>query len=197
MKRYTIFILNKVLTKTKTAYDGKGNPVERKNLGTPPVYPPTFVGKKPVYADTSDIHGDDYTRRTELWEDSAGTASDEQIYAACPRIRDDLAAQIRLVGNYRLGMLATPYMDRERETWTIQMMEAMAVDADPAAATPYIDGIAAARGIPREQLLEYVMGNVRLYLPASAAILGQQQALLDKIYSEQSVEKLLATTWPA
>ena len=55
---------------------------------------------------------------------------------------------------------------------------------------------AAERGIPLADLVAKVMENVNVKSLAGK-ILGQQQALLDKIYSEQSVEKLLAITWPA
>ena len=193
MKRYTLFVLNKVEQQTVLRH-GPNGLVERKNPGTPPSYPKTFV--KCVYADTSDPYGDDFTKRTQLWEDTVGSATDQQIYAACPRIRDDLAHQIRMVGNYRLGMLATPYMDRERETWKTQEEEALAWLADNAAPAPMLTAQAAERGIPLADLVAKVMENVNVKSLAGK-ILGQQQALLDKIYSEQSVEKLLAITWPA
>ena len=193
MKKYSIFVLNKIEQKTLLRHGPHGL-VERKNPGTPPSYPKTFV--KCVYSDTSDRYGDDYTRRTELWEDTAGTATDEQIFAACPRLRDVKAQEIRLVGAFRLNQLAEPYQPAERDTWPTQLKEAEAFQADPEAVTPMLDAIAAGRGIEKATLVTLVMGNANLFRVKSGEILGQQQALLDRVYATQSVEELLAVKWP-
>lgn len=132
----------------------------------------------------------------ELWDDTEGTADDSAIFYSCPGLRDARAAIIRRVGNERLEALANPYMSNERLTWPIQQQEAEAWRSDPTALTPMLDAIAANRGTTKPELVELVMGNVELFRTMSGQILGQQQALLDRIYSVQTVDELLAVAWP-
>lgn len=193
MKRYSIFIIPKIAEEYITV-NGPNGPVRRKNISVNPVYPSTFV--RCVYTDESDLYGDDPTRRTQLWEDAEGTATDAEIFAACPRLRDWQAGQIRQTGAFRLNQLAEPYQPAERDTWATQMTEAERYLADPAAETPMLNAIAAGRGIPLAELVTLVMGNADLFRMFSGQILGQQQALLDIIYRTQSVEEMLAVQWP-
>lgn len=193
--RYTIIVLNQV-PKAKVVNGPQGKVVRK---STPPSFarPSTFIGEKPVYYDHSDLSSDDFTRRVELWEDSAGIATDEQIWAACPRLRDAVAQQIRMEGAFRLDQLAQPYQPTERDTWPTQLKEAEAFLSDPQAPTPMLDAIAAGRGMDKSALVELVMGNANLFRAAAGAILGQQQALLDRAYNTQSVADLLSIAWPA
>ena len=193
MKRYTIFIIPKIAAEYITV-NGPTGPVRRKNISVNPVYPATFV--RCIYEDKSDLYGDDPTKRTQLWEDSAGEATDVEIFAACPRLRDWQAWQIRMEGAHRMELLALPYQSQERDTWGTQVKRAEAFLANPQARTPILDGMAMGRGVEKAQLVEWIMGNSEYFEEKVGVILGQQQALLDKIYSEQSVEKLLAIRWP-
>lgn len=95
---------------------------------------------------------------------------------------------IRTEGQRRLSLLSAPYRPEERETWTFQRGEALAWQADNSAPTPFCDTIAQNRGIPRELFLPKVIENSTLFFSASAAILGQQQALLDQLSAVQQID---------
>lgn len=89
--------------------------------------------------------------------------------------------RIRIEGSKRLSDIASPYLPEERDTWPTQLAEATAWLANNTAPTPMVDALAAARGIPKADLITKIMGNADLFRTASGNILGQQQALLDQI----------------
>lgn len=149
-----------------------------------------------IYADTTGCYGDDPGHRVELWETSDGTATSAEIFAACPYIRDHKERLIRLEGAARLSALANPYEPAERETWPYQRSEALAWVSDNAAPTPFCDIIAAGRGIPRVYFIPKVLENSTLFSQASAAILGQQQALIDRLWLEQDFSTFWGISWP-
>lgn len=95
---------------------------------------------------------------------------------------------IRTEGQRRLSLLSAPYRPEERETWTFQRGEALAWQADNSAPTPFCDTIAQNRCIPRELFLPKVIENSMLFFSASAAILGQQQALLDQLSAVPQID---------
>ena len=104
-----------------------------------------------------------------------------ELEATVINARSDQEQVIRTEGQRRLSLLSVPYRPEERETWTFQRDEAIAWQADNSAPTPFCDTIAQGRGIPRELFLPKVIENSTLFFSASAAILGQQQALLDQL----------------
>ncbi len=69
----------------------------------------------------------------------------------------------------------------EVQTWPLQAAEAKAWAADTAAPTPVLDGIAAARGVPVEQLKAAALRKTLAYEALTASIAGQRQALQAKI----------------
>jgi hypothetical protein len=148
-----------------------------------------------IYSDVSGLYGDDPTKRVELWESTAGTASDAEIFAACTGLTAWKEAEIRAAGNAKLLAIATPYQPAERETWAIQISEAEKWLLDNTAATPMIDAIYLGRAIPKSILVSYIMENNSLFRQASGAILGQQQALLERARSATTINELLGVTW--
>lgn len=78
-----------------------------------------------------------------------------------------------------------PYMaefsDVEKQTWAKQQAEVAAYLADDTAATPTLDGLAQARGIGRDLMLEKAIAKVTAFEPLSVAIVGKQQAYEDAI----------------
>lgn len=133
--------------------------------------------------------------RTLLYQvDGAGDTND-QVFAACPDLRDWKAKQVRAEGDRRLEKMATPYMKNERLTWQDQKFEALEYQANPAAFTPMIDAMAANRGIAKADLVKLILENVNLFRPTAGTILGQQQAMLDRIYAVTDVAELLSITW--
>ncbi len=86
----------------------------------------------------------------------------------------------------------------EREGWYKQEAEARAWSADSMSATPYVDGLAAARGVPRAYLLSRILDKVALYEAAHAALTGKRQALEDAVKAlpeGHTVADLLAIRW--
>lgn len=77
--------------------------------------------------------------------------------------------------------LTAGYPETERLTWMVQQQEAMAWGADAGAATPYLDGLAAARGIDAATMRAKTLQQVQLFMSASQALVGKRQRLRDLI----------------
>lgn len=71
--------------------------------------------------------------------------------------------------------------DFEFASWAIQAAEAKAWQADKAASTPVLDGIATARGIPADTLKAAALRKTLAYEQLAAHVAGQRQALQSKI----------------
>ena len=71
--------------------------------------------------------------------------------------------------------------DFELATWPLQSTEAQAWAADKSAATPILDGIAAARGLDKDKLKAAALKKALAYSALSAIVAGQRQAIQDKI----------------
>jgi hypothetical protein len=199
---YSVIVRAQVSPKT-ILVQGVGKMEAALNPGPAPVYPAT-AGKKICSA--VDIYSADPLQRSEVWEDSAGTAGSQELFAACPQIRQQKEAEIRAEGDRRLKGLAQPYMDGERETWGVQMAEARACLDDSEACTdgpgknpesfvPMIAQMAKERGITILALTGKIWENVTLFRQASGQILGAQQRLLDQIDAATDFAALLAITW--
>lgn len=134
--------------------------------------------------------------RTLVVKTDGNSSSNADLFSACPQIREYRKAEIRAEGDRRLKLLASPYMDGERETWANQMKEAEAYLFDPVnTQTPMLSAMAAARGITIPDLVGKVWENVTLFRQASGQILGLQQKLLDDIDKATDFAALLAIGW--
>ena len=80
--------------------------------------------------------------------------------------------------------------DFELQTWPLQSAEALAWSDDPAAATPVLDTIAAARGMEPDKLKAAALRKALAYSALSAHVAGQRQALRDKIEAAKTVAAL-------
>ena len=91
--------------------------------------------------------------------------------------------------------------DFELQTWPLQSAEALAWSDDPAAATPMLDTIAAARGIERESLIKKALKKAREYRLLTAHVAGQRQAIEAAINAAANLDALdavhIAYTLPA
>ena len=164
------------------------------NEGLPPVYP---AGSSVFYTPSNlDIYSSDPTVRRVLLNDPNGTATDSDVLAAFPGLRDNMAANIRIEGSHHLLALAAPYSPEERETWIQQQREAEEWLVNNSAAAPMVRAMAAARGITVAELVSRIMENVNLFRAAAGQVLGIQQGLIDRIYTTGSVTELLSITWP-
>lgn len=86
----------------------------------------------------------------------------------------------------------------ERESWFKQEAEAKAYASDTEAPTPYVDGLAAARGVDRVYLLGRILENVAAYEAAHSALTGRRQQLEDALSAlpeDCSVADVLAIKW--
>ena len=93
-----------------------------------------------------------------------------------------------------LSQLKDGYPEGEVQSWERQFAEAVAWQANPAAPTPTLDGIATARGITRDDLVGRVLVKAELFAIASGQIIGRRQMLEDAI-AEASIEALAEMTW--
>ncbi|OFO27760.1 hypothetical protein HMPREF3052_08125 [Neisseria sp. HMSC056A03] len=82
--------------------------------------------------------------------------------------------------------------DFEVSTWTIQALEAKAWHADNAAATPTLDAIADARGVPVDVLKQKAYEKAIKFEMLTAHIAGLRQAAEDKIYAAKTPEDVAA-----
>lgn len=91
--------------------------------------------------------------------------------------------------------------DFELQTWPLQSAEALAWSDDPAAATPMLDAIAAARNIDRVALIKKALKKARAYRLLTAHVAGQRQAIEAAINAAANLDALdavhIAYTLPA
>lgn len=78
----------------------------------------------------------------------------------------------------------------EVQSWALQAMEAKAWAADHNAATPILDTIAAARGVPADMLKQRALDKAVKYEYLCAAVIGQRQALQTRIEAAKTLDDL-------
>lgn len=91
--------------------------------------------------------------------------------------------------------LTDGYPEGERLTWPTQQAEALAWGDDPSAPTPYLDGLAAARGITPEDMRQKTLHQTLLFMQASQHLVGKRQRLRDLVHEAQTHEDLEAIHW--
>lgn len=85
---------------------------------------------------------------------------------------------------------ASKVPDFELATWPLQSTEAQAWAADKSAATPILDGIAAARGLDKDKLKAAALKKALAYSALSAIVAGQRQAIQDQIEAAKTKSAL-------
>lgn len=91
------------------------------------------------------------------------------------------------------------YPDFEQKSWTKQEAEATAWMADPNAPTPFLDGLAAERGVSREVLIEKAFIKAQLFAQVCQKYAGIRQRLEDEAkaaHAAEDLEALKAVRWP-
>lgn len=91
--------------------------------------------------------------------------------------------------------LVAGYPASERLTWPVQQAEALAWGADAAAPTPFLDGVATARGLDPATMRRKTLDMVTEYLTRSQALVGRRQALRDEVLAAKRSEDIAAITW--
>lgn len=87
-------------------------------------------------------------------------------------------ADVRTEGARRLALIGAPYSPEERETWSQQVMEAKAIQADANADAPLLTLLAAADGVTVADMAAAVISKAEAFAAAAGAVLAAQRALL-------------------
>lgn len=90
-------------------------------------------------------------------------------------------AEVNTAATTVANTLTAGYPEFEKLTWADQKREALAWVADNTVATPYLDTLAAFRGISRQEYIEKTVSKVQLFQIASAKLVGQRQYYEDQI----------------
>jgi hypothetical protein len=152
-------------------------------------------------------HGKPYT----LGEDHEGQSYDglgpvpEWLYAEEPpapepTLEEAQAAQLAQINadfEAAAQALTAGYPEAERLTWPIQQAEALAWAADDTAPTPYLDGLADARGITPAEMRTLTLAQVQAFQAASQQLVGTRQRLRDEINAAATVAAVRAVVWPS
>lgn len=109
--------------------------------------------------------------------------------------REAKLSEINSAFNAAAAALTDGYPEAERTTWATQQKEALAWGADPAAPTPYLDGLAAARGILVEEMRQKTLDQTQLFMVASQQLVGTRQRLRDLAYDAKTQVELDGIKW--
>ncbi len=92
------------------------------------------------------------------------------------------------------GLMAG-YPEAERLTWGVQQSEALAwsINESP---TPYLDGLAAARGLDPLLMRQKTLAKVQAFMDASQALVGTRQRLEDAVNTAADASSLSTISWP-
>lgn len=112
------------------------------------------------------------------------------------QVKADQHAAVNSEGRRRAAALTAGYPDFEQKTWPTQEREALGWEVNPESPTPFLDGIADARGIGRDDMRAKTLQAVQAFRAASQYLVGTRQALRDAIEAADTRESVLAVTWP-
>jgi hypothetical protein len=98
-------------------------------------------------------------------------------------------------GHLAVAELVSGYPHGEQMTWDVQRVEAMAWAADPATPTPYLDGLAKARGITAEDMRARTLAQTQAFLAASQQLVGKRQKLADRIAAAKTPAEVAKIVW--
>ena len=160
------------------------------------------IGKLCVPHPDDDTVPDEVRRQfAELWADVDAYAeahpemvTEEQPYVPPVPTLDEVKAaklsEINAAADRAIATLTATYPDRELATFDKQESEARAYAADATASTPLLSALAQARGIPLDELVRRVLAQADAFAVASGSIIGQRQALEDRLDVCTTVEEV-------
>lgn len=163
-------------------------------------YPSTFT-RKVWQPPTFYINSTDPQGRTELWEDSAGTATFEQIMTACPSLRPGIITQIAQQRANALGQstssnagIALVYSENYSAAAAVVNGNGdMVLMKNGMTATAYCEGLGAQIGMTALQFANYVIQEANSMAPDAYRV---EQEYLRLVYNvvpnSTSVSELLA-----
>ena len=124
--------------------------------------------------------------------------TEEQPYVPpVPTLEQTKAAklsEINKAADAAIATLTATYPDREISTFDKQESEARAYAADATASTPLLSALAQARGIELSELVQRVIAKADILAMASGSIIGQRQALEDRLDTCTTIEDVQAIT---
>ncbi len=124
--------------------------------------------------------------------------TEEQPYVAPTPTLDEVKAaklsEINAAADKAIASLTAAYPDREISTFDKQESEARAYAANPTASTPLLSALARARGIELSELVQRVIAKADILAMASGSIIGQRQALEDRLDTCTTIEDVQAIT---
>ena len=160
------------------------------------------IGKLCVPHPDDDTVPDEVRRQfAELWADVDAYAeahpemvTEEQPYVPPVPTLDEVKAaklsEINAAADRAIATLTATYPDRELATFDKQEAEARAYTADATASTPLLSALAQARGIPLDELGRRILAKAHAFAVASGSIIGQRQALEDRLDVCTTVEEV-------
>ncbi len=103
-------------------------------------------------------------------------------------------SEINAAADRAIATLTATYPDREIATFDKQEAEARAYAADPMASTPFLSALATARGISLPDLVKRVLAKASDFAVASGSIVGQRQAMEDRLEACTTLEEVQGIT---
>ena len=89
-----------------------------------------------------------------------------------------------------LSMMTSDYPPSEMQTWERQRAEVLGWHVDNAAATPWIDIAASARGLDRGEYLARTLAKVQAFAAASAWLTGRRQGIDGSVRAALTLDQL-------
>ncbi len=144
---------------------------------------------------TSVDYAQDVAPFVELWEaEKARLEAEAQRPPTLEEAKAAKLAEINAVADKAIATLTATYPDREIATFDKQEAEARAYAADPTAATPLLSALSQARGMELPELVRRVIAKADAFAVVCGSIIGQRQALEDRLDACETLEDVEALT---
>lgn len=130
----------------------------------------------------------------QTWVLESVTHTPEEEAERLAEAKSTKLSEINTVTDATIATLTATYPDRELATFDKQESEARAYAADATASTPFLSALAVARGIPLSDLVRRVITKADDFAVASGSIIGQRQALEDRLDACTTVEDVQGIT---
>lgn len=120
---------------------------------------------------------------------------EEPYVPPVPTLEEAKAAKLTTINaatDRAIAALTATYPDREIATFDKQEAEARAYTVNPTAPTPLLSALSKARGVPLDELARRVLVKADAFAVASGCIIGQRQALEDRLDACATVEEVEA-----
>ena len=130
----------------------------------------------------------------QTWELESVTHTPEEEAERLADAKSTKLSEINTVTDATIAVLTETYPDREIATFDKQESEARAYVADAMTSTPFLSALAQARGISLADLVGRVLAKANAFAVASGSIIGQRQALEDRLDACTTVEEVQGIT---